>query len=137
MIDLTASEAAILGLLAERPMHGYELDEVIEHRGFRAWTEIGFSSIYFHLKELEKKGLVRQQGLSPSPKARKAFEVTDEGRQCLSATCLKFIEESDVRPPSLLVALANWPMLDEREGLAALQARQHRLSAELLQLRRR
>jgi DNA-binding PadR family transcriptional regulator len=35
----------LLGLLAEKPRHGYELEEVIIARGMRDWTEIGFSSI--------------------------------------------------------------------------------------------
>lgn len=136
MFEVTPSEAAVLGLLAERPMHGYELDEVIEQRGLRAWTEIGFSSIYFHLQKLEKKGLVRQQGSPSSLKSRKAFEITAEGRQSLHAACLKFIAESAAKPPSVLVALANWPVLDKAEALAALEARRDRIAADLHALRK-
>ena len=44
---LTDSELLLLGLVAEMPRHGYELEQVIEQRGMREWTQIGFSSIYF------------------------------------------------------------------------------------------
>lgn len=42
---LTDGELTVLGLLAEAPRHGYELDRVIEQRGIREWTTLGFSSI--------------------------------------------------------------------------------------------
>jgi DNA-binding PadR family transcriptional regulator len=47
-----------LTLVAERPRHGYEIERVIEERGMREWTEIGFSSIYYLLKKLEREGLI-------------------------------------------------------------------------------
>ena len=55
---MTNAELAILSLVAEQPRHGYEIESVIEQRGMRAWTEIGFSSIYYILKKLEKAGLI-------------------------------------------------------------------------------
>jgi hypothetical protein len=42
----------VLGLLAEMPRHGYQLEQVIDDRGMREWTEIGFSSIYFVLNNV-------------------------------------------------------------------------------------
>nr|MBA3799931.1 PadR family transcriptional regulator [Geodermatophilaceae bacterium] len=46
-MDLTPSELTVLGLIVERPRHGYDLEQVIEQRGIRQWTDIGFSSIYY------------------------------------------------------------------------------------------
>ena len=54
---MTNAELAILSLVAEEPRHGYDIEQVIEARGMRDWTEIGFSSIYYLLKKLEKSGL--------------------------------------------------------------------------------
>jgi DNA-binding PadR family transcriptional regulator len=51
-------EAAILGLLCEKPLYGYTIEKIIEERGMRHWTEIGFSSIYYVLKRLESRNLV-------------------------------------------------------------------------------
>jgi hypothetical protein len=44
IIALTVS-LAILSLAVEKPRHGYEMEQVIEGRGMREWTEVGFSSI--------------------------------------------------------------------------------------------
>jgi DNA-binding PadR family transcriptional regulator len=60
-MKLTNAELAILSLIAEQPRHGYEIEGVIEARGMRDWTEIGFSSIYYLLNKLEKDGLVASQ----------------------------------------------------------------------------
>ena len=56
-MTLTNAELAILSLVAETPRHGYEIEQVIERRGMREWTEVGFSSIYYLLKKLETDGL--------------------------------------------------------------------------------
>ena len=42
---MTPAELAVLGLIVEQPRHGYEIEKVIEDRGMREWTEIGFSTI--------------------------------------------------------------------------------------------
>lgn len=57
-MPLTPAELTILGLVLEKPSHGYELEQLIELRGIRNWTELGFSSIYYLLGRLEKRGLV-------------------------------------------------------------------------------
>jgi DNA-binding PadR family transcriptional regulator len=39
MRDLTDSELLVLSLVAEMPRHGYELEQIIEKRGMREWTQ--------------------------------------------------------------------------------------------------
>ena len=137
MVELTVSETALLGLLAERPMHGYELDELITRRGLREWTEIGFSSIYFLLAKLERKGCIRPKGAPAAPKARKEYEITAEGRRNLGAAALAMIAEPAPRHSPLLVALANWPSLDPARAIAALRQRRGATSADIDRLRAR
>jgi DNA-binding PadR family transcriptional regulator len=137
MTELTVSETAILGLLAERPLHGYELDEVIAQRGLREWTEIGFSSIYFLLGKLEQKGCIRQKDAPASPKARKEYEITAEGRERLGVAALAMIADPVPRHSPLLVALANWPALDRTQALAALRQRRGSIAADIERLRAR
>ena len=66
----TDAELLLLGLIAEMPRHGYELERVIDDRGMREWTGIAFSSIYFVLNKLEGLALVKAEQPS-SEKARK------------------------------------------------------------------
>lgn len=81
---LSDIEAAILGLLYEEPQYGYQLEKTIEGWGMRNWTQIGFSSIYYVLKKLEKKELVESKLEKVEGKpSRKVFTITDLGRQVM------------------------------------------------------
>ncbi len=68
----------MLRLLAERPMHGYELITEFEERSGGRWRPSP-GSVYPLLAQLEDEGLVR----SVDDGGRKRFELTDEGRTWL------------------------------------------------------
>ncbi|MFN2222899.1 MAG: PadR family transcriptional regulator, partial [Candidatus Promineifilaceae bacterium] len=56
---MTNAKLAISSLIAEEPRRDYDIEQkIIEARGMREWTEIGFSAIYSLLKKLETAGLV-------------------------------------------------------------------------------
>jgi DNA-binding PadR family transcriptional regulator len=131
--DLTDSELLVLGLLAEMPRHGYELEQVIEQRGMREWTQIGFSSIYFVLGKLEKKGLVEAE-TPAAPKAKKSYNLTRTGRKTLVRQTLTALRT--VRPTysSLLMGLIHWSVLTRDQALDALQTRKAALARELERL---
>ncbi|MBM4240315.1 MAG: PadR family transcriptional regulator [Euryarchaeota archaeon] len=84
MVRILDLEAAVLGLLYEEPQYGYQLEKTIEGWGMRNWTQIGFSSIYYVLKKLEKKELVesKMEKVKGKP-SRKVFTITELGRQTM------------------------------------------------------
>lgn len=126
---ITNAEYAVLGLLAERPSRGYELEQLIEQRGMRNWTELAFSSIYYVLKKLEQRGLIAaSDGARQASKARRTFALTAAGRTALHAMTLKALGEPHPVYPSVLLGLANWPSVDPAEGLGALQRRRDQLA---------
>lgn len=129
-MPLTNAEAAILGLVAERPRHGYELEGLIRERGLREWTEIGFSSIYFLLARLEKKGLVERLPSSGGARARKPFAITATGRGALCERALEMIARPEPARAAVLVGIASWPLLDRIEARDALERRADSLRAE-------
>src|ERR1700691_3069161 len=67
--------AAILALLAERPMHGYEMLEELSRRTQELWRPSP-GSLYPALQLLEDQGLVR----SVTADGRRRFELTADGR---------------------------------------------------------
>lgn len=73
-----------MGLLYEEPQYGYRLEKIIEGWGMRNWTQIGFSSIYYVLKKLEKKELVeaKMEKVEGKP-SRKVFTITQLGRNTM------------------------------------------------------
>ncbi len=119
---MTQAELAVLSLVVEQPRHGYEIEQVIEARGMREWTELGFSSIYYLLKKLEQQGLVesRLEEAERGP-ARKVYEATAEGRRTLKTGVVEALSIPARCYPPVQLALANLPLLSRDEALSALQ----------------
>ena len=67
--------AAVLALLSERPMHGYEMLQELASRTHDLWRPSP-GSLYPALQLLEDQGLVR----SSTGDGRRRFDLTDEGR---------------------------------------------------------
>lgn len=130
---LTEAELLVLGLVAERPRHGYELDREIERRGLREWTRIGFSSLYFVLGKLERAGLVRSRAPAGA-KARKTVTLTAAGRRALVARTREALSAPRPTHPALLLGMLHWPALAHAEALDALRARAAAVEAERARL---
>ena len=119
---MTNAELAILSLVGESPRHGYEIEQIIEARGMREWTEIGFSSIYYLLKKLEKADLV-ESDLVPvlgRGKARRVYRITESGRESLLASTLEALSCPQQTFPAVLLGIANLPILNGNQAQNAL-----------------
>jgi DNA-binding PadR family transcriptional regulator len=128
---LTDAELVLLGLLAEQPRHAYELETVIDERGVRAWTALGFSSIYYVLTKLERRGLLTSEQPVGQPKGRRTYTPTPAGlRACTDGTRAALEHVTPVHA-SVLVGMANSPLLTPAEVAAALRTRRERVVAEL------
>ncbi|AKG44624.1 hypothetical protein SXIM_32400 [Streptomyces xiamenensis] len=136
--DLSAAELTLLGLLVERPRHGYELEAVITERGMREWTEIGFSSIYYLLTKLRERELIAPAGDAPPAggKARKVYAATDEGRRVCALAAELAIAEIHPVFPRVLVGLANQPAVAPEDVRAALDRRAAALAERVEAVRR-
>jgi DNA-binding PadR family transcriptional regulator len=136
---MTNAELAILGLIAEQSRHGYDIEQIIEARGMREWTEIGFSSIYYLLKKLEKAGLVEgrlQQAEGQGP-ARKVYTITSQGRQTLVEGALAVLSAPQGGSSPFLLGLANYPALPRERLLAALDSYAAQLEQSAQNIRQR
>src|SRR5262249_11204729 len=83
---ITTPDLVILSLLAERPMHGYQVNLELERRNVRDWAAISRPQIYYSLEKLASAGLIRA-GESEDPAAgpdRRVFETTAKGKHALS-----------------------------------------------------
>ncbi len=124
---MTNAELAVLSLVAQQPRHGYEIEQVIEERGMRRWTEVGFSSIYFLLKKLEKGGFIegRLEKTERGP-ARKVYHATKTGQEAFHAAIIEVLSVPQPSPRPLMLGLANLPSLSIEETITALsQYRKH------------
>ena len=136
---MTNSELAILSLIAKSPRHGYEIENVIEARGMRDWTEIGFSSIYYLLNKLEKASLIESQiqqtdGRGP---ARKVYSITMAGRQAHQEGALKVLGSPQNGSAPFLLGLSNFPALPRKLVVNAINEYIDMLEGRLVQMIKR
>ena len=73
-------ELALLGLLREAPVHGYELRKqlVLRLGGLRAYS---YGSLYPALRRLTRAGLIVEESGSAAKRARKVYRITAEGKE--------------------------------------------------------
>jgi DNA-binding PadR family transcriptional regulator len=128
---------AVLSLIAEQPRHGYEIEQVIDERGMRNWTEVGFSSIYYVLGRLEKEGWIesRLESASGRGPARKVFRITPFGQQALRLATMEALSTPTPYYSAFWIGLTNLPLISRDEAIEALELFQRDLEARGEQIR--
>jgi PadR family transcriptional regulator AphA len=90
---------AVLGLLDEHPMSGYDLLKRFEQAMSNVWTATQ-SQLYGELGKLETAGLIRVH--AEGPRGRKEYELTDAGREELRHWLVEVEPNRVTRNESLL-----------------------------------
>jgi DNA-binding PadR family transcriptional regulator len=137
--DLTPADLVVLGLLLERPMHGYEVNQELEVREVRDWAGVSRPQVYYSLRKLAGAGHIgpapEQQttGTERAPAEggpterrrveggpeRRIYRVTASGRRAYAAALAR-PEWTTQRPPPPFIT---WLVL-ATHGDAAVRARQ-------------
>ena len=107
---LTIPDLVILSLLAERPMHGYEVNTTLEDRKIRDWAPVSRPQIYYSLDKLIKLRLIRASS-DDSPSAgpeRRVLETTALGREGLADALEResWVDEKVHQPFQIWLALS-------------------------------
>jgi DNA-binding PadR family transcriptional regulator len=128
--------AAILAVLAEQPMNGYQIIQEIAERSGGVWKPSP-GSIYPTLQQLEDEGLVTADAAT----GRRTFTLTDEGRAYVAEhadevtapweamTASAEDDESGMKPLLAQVGTALWQIL--AVGTPDQQAKARKALAEL------
>ena len=127
------ADIVLLSLLAEQPRHGYDLDRVIEQRGYRQWTSLAFSSVYYLLKRLSERGLLEPD--EGSQGRRTVFRVTEAGRRELRQAAGERVLAPAPPSAGVLPALNAYSRLDDPALMALLVRRAEALLGRLDELR--
>ena len=127
------ADIVVLSLLAEQPRHGYDLDRVIEQRGYRQWTSLAFSSVYYLLKRLSERGLLEPD--EGSQGRRTVFRVTEAGRRELRQAAGERVLAPAPPSAGVLTALNAYSRLDDPELVTLLVRRAEALLGRLDELR--
>jgi len=108
----------VLGLVAEHPCHGKDINKRIEERGMRSWTAIGRSSIYGVLKNLKKKGLVESWIEEEDNRVVKIYQITMEGKEVLKTQIYNVLSNFVGRNDhNFYAAFSMLPVLSQEEQI--------------------
>ena len=109
--SLTTPDLVVLSLLAERPMHGYEVNAELERRQVKDWAAVSRPQVYYSLEKLARLGLIRAAA-SAAPSAgpeRRVFSSTAAATGALADALERAAWTSErARPPFLTWMALSW-----------------------------
>ena len=102
--DLSAADLVVLSMLAERPMHGYELWAELTRRQVWKWAAISRPQVYYSLRKLHERGHVRTLGDSDAALGpeRTVLQPTAAGRRLLTNSLARPDWATQRPPPPFL-----------------------------------
>ena len=87
----------LLRLLDEEPMHGYQLMEVLEDRGYVRSGRFETGSVYTILNRMETRELLSStKGTSEAGRVRRIYSITQAGREALKRGLERIIRQKKV-----------------------------------------
>jgi DNA-binding PadR family transcriptional regulator len=118
--------SAILALLAEQPMHGYQVIQELTERSGGMWRPSA-GSVYPTLQQLEDEGLVRAE----EREGRRVFTLTEAGREAATSVAARSTpweregadEAVDLRDLVYQVAAASMQVAEVGTSASIAQAR--------------
>jgi DNA-binding PadR family transcriptional regulator len=112
----------VLGVLAQKERHGYEINALVKARGLGGWSGFGLGSLYHALAALEKAGDIKarrieRRGRYPS---RSVYAITRKGRDTVGRLLVEASQAARFEDPIDLVLgfIPLVPAADRRELLA-------------------
>jgi DNA-binding PadR family transcriptional regulator len=82
----TKTDLLLLGLLLDRPMHGYELYQQIQADGIDGWFNVSAAGVYYSLGKLRDLGLVAESRQHDGRSPRKSiYRLVEKGRSTFFA----------------------------------------------------
>lgn len=129
--NLTLADLVVLSLLAERPMHGYQLNRELEYRDAREWAGVSRPQIYYSLKKLASLRLLSESvgdetgdesGRGPD---RRVFRPTVRGRRALAKALARseWARQRTIPPFLTWLALSSHAEAGARPALIAERRR--------------
>lgn len=122
MVTISNKEAALMGLVCEKPKHAYEVESDIKERDMRYWTDISMSSVYKLLNKLEERGLLESEmRLSEKNINQKVYFPTKEGRKQFKEKVSELISEWEGPVQGIDIGLSNMYLLEKEDALLLLR----------------
>jgi DNA-binding PadR family transcriptional regulator len=124
---------SVLALLAERPMHPYEMYRLLLERREDRRVKIRPGSLYHTVDRMAEIGLVEATGTERDGgrPERTTYRITDDGREALAERIRALLATPVNEYPQFPVALGEAHNLPRQEVIELLGARTRRIEADL------
>ena len=132
-MEASAVTWAILGLMRQRPMSGYDLKRAVD-RTIRHFWAASYGQIYPELRRLEDAGWIEGADAANGGRSRRLYRLTDAGRVALEDWLHGHETRIELRDESLL-RLFFADALPPEEALGLLAARREGYRTMLAYLR--
>jgi DNA-binding PadR family transcriptional regulator len=137
MVDRPVSNLmglAVLGVLAQRPMHRYEIATTIREQGKDDDMSVKWGSLYTVVSSLERHGLVEvagtdREGARPE---RTTYRITEAGRVEMADWTRELLASPEPEHPRFAAGLSMLGVLSPDEATTLLHDRLDRLDAMIV-----
>ena len=130
---LTTADLVVLSLLAEEPMHGYQVVSQLQYRDAKDWAEVSRPQVYYSLKKLHELKLIvpsksDDSALGPE---RMQFKITRDGVQAMNEALVKEDWATQRPPPPFLTWMALSSHLSKKDSKHVIYLREQFLKKEI------
>jgi DNA-binding PadR family transcriptional regulator len=134
--QLTSLGIAVLALLRERPMHGYEVFQTLVQRHADRIVKVRPGSLYHVVDRLTEEKLIRRAATGRDGKRpeRVIYEITDAGAEALGGRVRELVATPVHEFPHFVVALAEIDTLDLDTAAGAVDDRIGALEARVAEI---
>ncbi|MBC7806732.1 MAG: PadR family transcriptional regulator [Akkermansiaceae bacterium] len=132
---LTTPDLVLLGLLSEKPRHGYEINAELARRNVEDWAGVSRPQVYYSLKKLAGLGMIaataqaREKGVRSAE--RQVYAVTTEGLTALREGLTREEWATEQSLPPFLTWLALAPYATQEAAQKVIELRESVLRAEI------
>ncbi|MGF7045894.1 DNA-binding PadR family transcriptional regulator [Paenibacillus sp. DS2015] len=124
----------VLALLRQRPMHGYEIQQIIQTSRMDVWANLLSGSIYYALNKMEQDGLLRTDSEERTgARLRKIYAITEQGEELFQQLVRETLTLTPHSVKSDFVLGLNWiDAIPKEEALDLLNRNLRQVEATLL-----
>ncbi len=123
----------LLGLLQQRDLTGYEIVQYLNLSHAESWAGIKVGSIYYALKKMDEKRLVKIQSVeNVGNRSRTIYSITEKGKDFFERKLEDTLSEVDLNfPNSLYTAVTFLGELPYEKAIKAIDTHINNLEKEL------
>ena len=133
MVRVGPLAVAVLGLLAERPRHPYDIAYTMQTRHMNEHIKLSLGTLYHVVEQLHRLGWVRptETGRDGRRPERTTYELTAEGRDHLHDRVRQLVSDPTCEYSSFEAGLTFLHLLQKEEAVALLRRRAETLDEQI------